>query len=152
MGFSKTFERELNKMFRNRTHWLRRELGNRGAGKPPEFSRRNVNSGIKTLQEVASDALAQKLAKSEFNDHILFKKNYQIKGRGPDDKKKRFEKWFASSFSQRKGIIYAFWGNHGSCIYIGRTGSHGKRPSSHFDKYWFSIVKRVTVFAVATRS
>ena len=43
MAFSKSFERgELNRLFRQRTHWLRRKLRvpeEAGAG-PPEFSRK----------------------------------------------------------------------------------------------------------------
>ena len=152
MAFSKSFERELNKMFRRRTHWLRRELGDKGAGKPPKFGRKNVNKGILKLQEIASAALAQKLAKSEFNEHINFRKNYRIKGRGSSEKKKKFETWFSINFSQGKGIIYAFWGEHEQCIYVGRTGPHGHRPSSHFDKLYFLRVKRVTIFAVHSRS
>jgi len=151
MAFSKTFERELNKLFRQRTDWLRRRLGTTGAGKPPEFGRKKVTSGISRLQEIASQALAHKLAKAAFNEHAASRKNYQIKGRGPADKKAQFEKWF-SRFKKTKGLIYAFWGSHGTCIYVGRTGSHGSRPSSHMEKYWFSAVKRVTIFDVRRKS
>lgn len=31
MAFSKTFERELNSLFRERTHWLRSERGDKAA-------------------------------------------------------------------------------------------------------------------------
>lgn len=31
MAFSKTLERELNRLFRERTHWLRSELGDKAA-------------------------------------------------------------------------------------------------------------------------
>jgi hypothetical protein len=90
------------------------------------FGRKKVTSGIRRLQEIASQALAHKLAKEAFNEHVASRKNYQIKGRGPADKKARFEKWF-SRFKKTKGLIYAFWGSHGKCIYVGRTGSHGTR-------------------------
>jgi hypothetical protein len=103
------------------------------------------------FKEIASQALAHKLAKEAFNEHVASRKNYQIKGRGPADKKARFEKWF-SRFKKTKGLIYAFWGSHGKCIYVGRTGSHGSRPSSHMEKYWFSAVKRVTIFDVRMKS
>lgn len=152
MAFSKSFERELNSLFRQRTDWLRRKLGTSGAGKPPEFSRRKVGAGIRTLQTIASDSLAHKLAKSEFNEHVASRKSYFVKGRGHDDKKEKFEKWFTTCFRKRKGLIYVFWGNRKKCIYIGRTGSHGSRPSSHFVKFWFSNVKRVTIFAVKGQS
>src|ERR1700687_1252418 len=104
MAFSKTFERELNKLFRQRTDWLRRKLGTTGAGKPPEFGRKKGTSGIRRLQEIASQALPHKLAKAEFDEHVASRKNYQIKGRGPDDKKAKFEKWF-SHFKNTKGLI-----------------------------------------------
>ncbi len=152
MAFSKSFERELNKLFLRRTHWLRGELGKQGAGKPPDFRRKTVNNGIHKLQEIASNALARKLAKVEFNCHIASRRNYQIKGWGAKGKKQKFEKWFSVTFPKTKGLIYAFWGSHHKCIYVGRTGTHGARPSSHFEKYWFTGVKRVTIFAVNTKS
>lgn len=152
MAFSKSFERELNSLFRRRTDWLRRKLGNSKAGKPPGFGRKRVNAGIRRLQAVASNALAHKLAKSEFNEHVASRRNYHVKGRGPDDKKARFEKWFRANFGKARGLVYAFWGNHAKCIYVGRTGSRGSRPSSHIEKFWFSGVKRITIFAVRGRS
>lgn len=148
MAFSKSFERELDSLFRQRTHWLRRKLGAKGAGKPPEFGRGKIDAGITKLQAIASDGLARKLAKAEFDEHVAAQKNYRIKGRGPEDKKAEFEKWFATHFHKRKGLIYAFWGRKKKCIYIGRTGARGSRPSSHFEKYWFSDVKRVTIFSI----
>jgi hypothetical protein len=151
MAFSKEFERELTGLFEQRTHWLRSELGNKGAGKPPKFGRKKVNDGIRRLQLIASAALAKKLAKAEFEKHVATRKNYRIKGRGPTEKKARFESWFSAHFGKRKGVIYSFWGSH-RCVYIGRTGPHGSRPSSHFEKYWFSAVKRVRIFSVGGKS
>jgi hypothetical protein len=148
MAFSKSFERKLNDLFGQRTDWLRRKLGTAGAGKPPVFRRKKVDDGIRDLQAIASDALARKLAKSEFEKHVATRRNYHIKGHGPDDKRARFATWFSANFPRGKGFVYAFWGNRRRCIYVGRTGSHGSRPSSHFEKYWFSGVKRVTIFAV----
>ncbi len=142
MAFSKTFERGLNNLFQQRTDWLRRKLGKIGAGKPPEFGRKKVDEGIHDLQAIASDALAHKLAKSEFEEHVAARKNYHITGHGPDDKKEKFEKWFSAKFPKTKGLIYAFWGNHNRCIYIGaRTWvAMVVGPSSHFEKYWFAGV------------
>jgi hypothetical protein len=152
MAFSKSFERELNNLFRQRTDWLRRKVGTRTAGKPPKFGRKKVNAGIRNLQELASNALAHKLAKSEFNDHVASRKNYHVKGHGRDDKKAEFEKWFDDRFGKTKGLVYAFWGNHKKCIYVGRTGSHGSRPSSHVEKFWFSGVKRIKIFDIRGKS
>jgi len=151
MAFSKAFERELNNLFQRRTDWLRRKLGTVGAGKPPKFGRKDVKTGIDKLQEIASDALARKMARVAFDEHVASRKNRKIKGRGPNDKKHQFEKWFAQ-FKGTKGLVYAFWGRNGECIYVGRTGSHGSRPSSHFEKYWFAPVKRVTIFDIESKS
>lgn len=152
MAFSKKFERELNSLFDQRTLWLRSKLGNQGVGKPPKFGRKKVDAGITKLQEIASAALAHKLAKAEFDEHVASARNYHVKGRGYEKKRENFEKWFNANFRNRKGLIYAFWGNGHQCIYIGRTGSHGSRPSSHFDKFWFSQVKRVTIFIIKGKS
>jgi hypothetical protein len=152
MAFSKTFGRKLDALFRRRTHWLRSQLGAKGAGKPPQFGRKNVNWGIRELQSTASDALARKLAKAEFEQHVLDRKNYHIKGRGPKDKKKQFENWFGRHFLKRKGLVYAFWKAGHRCVYIGRTGPSGSRPSSHFEKYWFGGVRRVTIYSVRGKS
>ncbi|MGA2518041.1 MAG: hypothetical protein ABSG44_16010 [Thermodesulfobacteriota bacterium] len=152
MAFSKKFEQELDKVFHQRTHWLRNEIGSKKVGKPPKFGRKKVNKAIERLQQIASDALARKLAKTEFNRFVSKKKNYQIKGHGPENKKASFENWFSKYFPKAKGLLYVFWGKRGRCIYVGRTGSHGSRPSSHFDKYWFSTVKRATIFSINAKS
>jgi len=152
MAFSKSFERELDKMFRQRTHWLRSELGKKKAGQPPVFGRKKVDKAIDKLQRIASDALAQKTAKSEFYKHVAFRKNRRVFGRGVDEKKREFEKWFSATFRKSIGVVYSFWGEKGKCIYVGRTGSGGSRPSSHFDKFWFSSVKRTTIYAVSSKS
>jgi hypothetical protein len=94
MAFSKTFEGELNKLFRKRTHWLRQKLGTAGVGKPPVFNRKTVKAGIERLQQIASDALSRKLARVAFDENVKSHKNRQIKGHGPAEKKANFEKWF----------------------------------------------------------
>jgi hypothetical protein len=152
MAFSKRFERELDNLFVRRTHWLRQELGRKGAGKPPQFSRRTVNDAIANLQLIASDALANKLAKHEFETHVTSKKNYHVAGRGVAEKKKRFERWFKKNFSKTTGLIYAFWDGSRQCEYVGKTGSGGQRPSAHFEKFWFNRVKRVTIYDVSRKS
>jgi len=148
MAFSKSFDRELNRLFRQRTDWLRRKLWTSGVGKPPKFNRKKVDSGIRRLQEFASNGLARKLAKQEFNERVASRKNYHVKGRGRYEKKKKFENWFTAHLPKTRGLIYAFWNKQKKCIYIGRTGSHGSRPSSHFVKFWFARVNRITIFFV----
>ncbi|MBI1807002.1 MAG: GIY-YIG nuclease family protein [Ignavibacteria bacterium] len=152
MAFSKEFERQLDKLFLQRTHWLRNEVGLKKVGKPPIFDRSKVDKAIERLQLIASNALSSKLAKKEFNHFVSKRKNYLIKGRGPEAKKELFEIWFSKHFPKSKGLVYAFWGKKGKCIYVGRTGSHGSRPSSHFEKYWFPAVRRAKVFSVDGKS
>jgi hypothetical protein len=152
MAFSKQFVKALDELFRQRTHWLRSELGLVKPGQPPKFSRQKVNAGIKKLQKIASNALTHKLAKIEFEKHITKPKSWHIKGRGPDDKKKRFNEWYKRIGITSKGCIYVFWGNSHKSEYVGKTGSGGSRPSSHFEKYWFPRVKRITIFAVKSKT
>lgn len=152
MAFSKQFIQELDNLFRQRTHWLRSELGMVKPGQPPKFSRKKVNAGIKKLQEIASNAFAHNLAKIEFEKHISEYRSWHIKGHGPDDKKNRFNEWYRKTGITSKGCIYVFWGNHNKAEYVGKTGSGGSRPSSHFEKYWFSRVKRVTIFTVKSKT
>src|SRR5271166_387147 len=151
MAFSRAFNGVLDSLFRQRTHWLRKELGKTGAGKPPSFGRKKVSAGIRKLQDIASDALTHRLAKSEFDQHVPAPTNYQVGGRGAKEKKARFEEWFSERFGRRKGFIYAFW-RRKKCLYVGRTGSRGSRPSSHMDKFWFPSVSRITIYAVSGRS
>lgn len=148
MAFSKKFERRLNELFRQRTHWLRGELGNRSVGKPPKFGRKKVTKAIKELQLIASDGLTSKLAKIEFERHVARTRNFFIKGRGPYDKKAKFEAWYKPRFEHSKAVVYAFWGTAKRCIYVGRTGDRGSRPAAHFEKFWFSSVRRVKIFSV----
>ncbi len=129
MAFSKAFERKLDDLFRQRTHWLRAQLGKKGAGKPPEFGRMKVTKAIRQLQLIASDALAHKLAKTEFEKYVISPRNYHVKGHGPYDKKHKFEDWYRRKIRKPKAVVYAFWGKKKNCIYVGRTGAHGVRPS-----------------------
>lgn len=152
MAFSNQFEKALDGLFRQRTHWLRTKLGDSKPGKPPEFSRKKVNVGIEKLQDIASKAFAPRLARKGFEKHITIRKLYHIKGHGREDKKKRFNKWYDNYFNPRRGYVYSFWKYDKTCIYVGRTGSGGSRPSGHFEKFWFSQAKRITVFQLKSKS
>lgn len=152
MAFSKAFENALDALFVQRTHWLRQELGRKGARKPPQFRRQTVNDAIAKLQLIASDALTDKLAKTEFETHVHYRKNYHIAGRGVAEKKRRFEEWFRENFPKTRGLLYAFWDGSRHCEYVGKTGSGGQRPTSHFEKFWFNKVRRVTIYDVSLKS
>jgi len=152
MALSKTFGRELDRLFHRRTHWLRRELGKTSAGRPPQFRRQDVNRAIINLQKIASHSLANKLAKTEFSERVKLRKGYRIKGRGPKEKKSLFVPWLERHFGKRQAVVYSFWSKQGKCLYVGRTGPHGSRPSDHFEKYWFGAARRIVVFSIAGAS
>ena len=146
MAHINKFENALDELFHKRTFWLRSAIGRKKPGPPPKIIRRFVNNGISNLQEIVSNALANKLAKSEFNKHALGKRAWHIKGFGIDEKKSLFEEWFGKEFPKLTNYIYVFWGNE-KCIYVGRTTVYGgRRHSSHFIKFWFKDVKRIDIF------
>lgn len=153
MAFSKQFENGLDRLFRERTDWLRSELGLRQPGKPPKFGRKKVNRGIQQLQLLASQAFSRRLAKSAFEDHTTERRTWQVKGHHRNEKKRLFKKWFRKTFgpTRTRGCVYSFWGG-GKYLYVGRTGHGGGRPSAHFKEFWFSHTTRITIFSVRGRS
>lgn len=151
MAFSRQFEKSLDKLFRERTAWLRSKLGLKRPGKPPQFSRKKVNKGIRKLQELASEAFSKGLAKSAFEDHVSERRSWHVKGHGRREKRQLFSRWFKDTFGEAHGCVYSFW-NGKKCLYVGRTGRGGSRPSHHFKSYWFSYATRVTIFGVRGKS
>ena len=151
MAHVNKFEYALDKMFKKRTYWLRSAIGSKRPGQPPKFSKKVVESGILKLQEIASHALAGKLAKDEFAKYAHKKKAWHIKGQGVSKKKKLFEEWFKKEFPKQKDCIYIFRGSK-KCVYIGRTGNGCSRPQSHFEKFWLRDAKRIVVYPSASAS
>jgi len=145
MAHVNQFVNDLDELFRKRTYWLRSKIGLKIPGQPPKITKIFIDKGILNLQERASYALANKLAKTEFKKYTHKKKAWHVKGHGVDEKKKVFEKWFIKEFPNLKSCVYVFWKNK-KCIYVGRTGGGGSRPSSHFIKFWFKDVNRIDIF------
>jgi hypothetical protein len=149
----KQFESELDKLFRLRTLWLRRALGARVPGKPPVFNKAKRKRSIEKLQELATQALSEKAARTEFNKTIDKKLQWHPKrgkGWGRKDKKRKFKDWFESKIPY-SNCIYIFWAGD-RCIYVGRS-IHGKgRASSHFVKHWFGSVTRIDVYSTSMAS
>ena len=146
------FRRELDRLYRKRTHWLRASVEGSRPGQPPTLSRRTVRDSIERLQDLASDALAERLARREFETAVVARKSWHPKrgkGRGSDRKREAFNRWF----DERLGLgtyVYVFWRKR-LCVYVGKTGRSGRRISSHFEKHWFSGVTRVDVYRVSGR-
>lgn len=145
MAYVNQFVNALDELFRKRTYKLRSKIGSKIPGQPPKITKKFIDKEIANLQEIASHALANKLAKSEFYKYAYKKKAWHVKGHGIDEKKRLFEEWFRNNFPNLKTCIYVFWRNK-KCIYVGRTGSGGSRPSSHFIKFWFSNTNRIDIF------
>ncbi len=148
MSVAAEFRRELDRLFRRRTHWLRSVPDGAPPGAPPTFSRAHVNEAIERLQFLASEALADTLARDEFEDGVSFRRSWHVKrgkGRGYDEKRRAFNAWFYEQVGVRS-CIYVFWRHH-DCIYVGKTGDGATRPSMHFDKAWFQPVTRIDVYA-----
>jgi hypothetical protein len=143
------FRSSLGNLIRRRTHWLQHVLSAKQPGSPPSFTRRTVNHAIKQMQECASKSLANRLARTEFEDGVRRRKSWHAKkgkGRGAERKKAAFNAWFDQHFTPGP-FIYAFW-NRRKCVYVGKTARSGRRISSHFEKGWFGGVTRVDVYRV----
>lgn len=110
MAHINKFENALDELFKKRTSWLRSAIGRKKPGPPPKITRRFVKNGISNLQEIASNALANKLAKSEFNKHALGKRAWHIKGFVIDEKKSLFEEWFRKIISKLNKLYLCFLG------------------------------------------
>lgn len=151
MAYKKRFSQELDRLFKKRTHWLRSCIGYKKPGPPPLLSKKTIERSIEDLQDIASQALANKLAKAEFEKYTSDKKSWRIKGHGIDEKRRLFEKCYKKNFQPKQSCIYIFW-NKKKCIYVGRTGKGGSRPSSHFEKYWFLQAKRIVIHTITHKS
>jgi len=144
------FRRELDELYRRRTHWLRHAVSGTPIGAPPKLSRNYVNEAITTLQRIASDALATKLARTEFSRRVKKVNRWHIKqgsGWGVSARQRTFKLWYKRHV-KRRHCIYVFSGN-GRCIYVGKTTNGASRVAAHFDKFWFPRVTRIDVYAVS---
>jgi hypothetical protein len=138
----------IDGLFRKRAFRLRSTLDGRRPGAPPAFNRNTVNDAIARLQELASEHFAKQFARDEFGLAVHQRKGWHAKrgkGRGVDAKKSTFEHWYKLHFNSSR-CIYVFWSGR-QCEYVGKTGSGGSRPSSHFVKFWFGTVTRIDVYA-----
>jgi len=151
MAVAKEFEEELDKLFRQRTQRLRSILRMASPGKAPNFGRKNVDHSIERLQSLASQALAHRLAKWEFNIHAPKKQWWFVKGRGPKEKRQNFNEWYNRTFPRESTCIYAFWAGGNKCIWVGKTIKGRSRPGDHFEKHWFSQVRRITIRPVRNK-
>jgi|SRR2546428_1958228 len=148
---ARRFEDGLDKLFAERTHWLRGLVRRRSPGRPPTFNRKKVQRRIRQLQENAESALVGNVFRPDF-DKLYDSRHYWRAGgrRGIPIKRKAFGRFWEEKIRTHK-YIYLFW-EDGTCRYVGRTGRSRRRPQTHFTKPWFRSVSRIDVYSSRTAS
>ena len=114
------------------------------------MTRKKIDNAIGKLQDMTTTILARGLAVKEFDNNANPKKGRKITGRGWKNQKALFEQWFQKTFPKQNDLVYVFWHNK-RCVYVGRTGNGGSRPSSHFAKKWCRIT-RIDVYPSKSKS
>jgi hypothetical protein len=99
MSFATQFRREVDALYGRRAHWLRHVIDFARPGRPPQFTRRQRGLAIARLQELASDALTDQLARDEFEASVAYRRSWHVK-RGKawryDMRKREFLDWYDS--------------------------------------------------------
>ena len=149
MGLATKFERELKKLFHRRTSWLRQAIGRNRPGRPHVFNRKKVKPKLYELGELATQIVAGRRARRQFEKAVEGKRQWHVKrgkGHGIDAKKEGFKRWYDRAIESRN-CVYVFWAPH-ECIYVGRTLRGKGRPAGWFDRYWFQPVSRIDIYTV----
>ncbi len=152
MSRAATFNRELDNVFRKRSHWLRTVLRGPRPGPPAKLKRRHLERAVAKLQGIAAEAFATALARKEFKRSVRQRKSWHAKrGKGFrfEQRQRAFNQWYDDHITSQS-CIYVFWARW-RCVYVGRTTRGGRRPSSHFDRAWFRPVTRVDVYETTGR-
>lgn len=147
------FHSELDALFERRTSWLRKVVDKGIKSRPKVFDKNKRRKAIERLQNLATEALARDLAKKEFNKIVDKKKQWgctKSKGWGRAEKQEHFNIWFQKHIPF-KNCIYIFW-KEKHAEYAGRTLRGKGRPQSHFDKFWFTGVKRIDIYSTSQAS
>ena len=139
------FNRRLDRLYEKRTGWLRTVLTVANPGPVPKLTKTQRERAISVLQDIASSALAKKMAQREFLGSGAKKKKWMTKGRGTTAKLKEFRTWAKRKIDKSSGKVYIFW-NGKKCCYVGRTRGRGSRPSKHFKRGWFKGTTRIDVY------
>lgn len=149
MSHRSQFNHTLDRLYERRTDKLRHIM----TGKPGPLltlTKKRRERKIRELEEIASKALAKKMAKKGFKTLVIRKKTWRTKGWGTDKKQKIFRAWVRKKISPKRGKIYVFWRKR-ECRYVGRTRGRGSRPSHHFKRGWFNGTTRIDVYLAYQR-
>ena len=151
MSHQRQFNRRLDRLYEKRTGWLRTVLTKSNPGPVPKLTKKQRERGIERLQEIASNALARKMARKEFQRSVEKRKSWKTKGWGTDKKRAEFRAWARRKIDRDSGKVYVFW-NAKKCCYVGRTRGRGSRPSQHFKRGWFKRTTRIVVYIAPKKS
>ena len=91
------FDKKLQKLFADRTHWLRSKIRKPGSGRTPSFSKEKVAKYIAELQALATKALLRRHTVDGLPHLYDIKKQWHVttlEGKGVEQKKKAFVAWF----------------------------------------------------------
>jgi len=149
MSFQTQFNRALDRLYERRTDKLRRILSPK-PGPIRTLTKKRREKKIRELQEIASKALAKKMAKRGFQKLVIQNRAWRTKGWSTDEKQQIFRAWVRRKISRKRGKIYVFWKNR-ECRYVGRTRGGGFRPSRHFKRGWFHGTTRIVVYLTKQR-
>jgi hypothetical protein len=119
-------------------------------GPVPKLNKRQRDRAIAHLQEIASNALARKMARRVFQRSVVKRKTWMTKGWGTGGKLKEFRAWARKKIDRKSGKVYVFW-NGKKCCYVGRTRGSGSRPSQKFKRGWFKGTTRIDVYMATTK-
>ena len=149
MSNYKSFENGLDNLFHLYTEKLRREAGKKSKGPNPKMDRRHLKREIERLVQMVRDAELNSNGRVSFDEAVGEKRQWHHKrgkGWGVDAKKRTFRKWYDYNINGLN-CVYIFWSRR-KCLYVGRTGSGGRRPEAHFEKFWFHAVTRIDSYLV----
>jgi hypothetical protein len=152
MSFANEFRRHLDDLHMRRSHWLRSPLDSARPGRPPGFKAGHRDQVINRLQEISSEALAEQIARSKFDESVAETRRWHVrksKGRTYNERKRTFVACYDQNITTPHAI-YVFWSQRG-CEYVGSTTGGGRRPANHFEKAWFRSVHRIDVYATTGR-
>jgi hypothetical protein len=149
MNHSKSFERELDDLFKIYTDKLRRDVGKKSRGPSTKLDRKKIERKIDFLVEIARQYTLKDVGKKTFEKSFRGKRQWHVKrgkGWGVDNKRRNFRRWYDKEIHGRPSV-YVFW-NRRACLYVGRTGAGGRRPEAHFERFWFRKVTRIDIYVL----
>lgn len=136
MSYKKQFSRELNILFKIRTHWLAIDLFEMKPKPILSESLNNelINATILKMQNIAAHALTKTWSNVEFKKSIKQQKAWKIQGKGSEEQKENFKEWFEDNFGDSQSYVYSFWTKKKkTCLYVGRSTNGRNRCTTQFN-------------------